>query len=290
MAASRLRRAFLPRDSGTALAWIARAVVVGTLALVAIDAAGVAGSASIDPNRPLPGDVTTLPQMPEGPGEVRIEPRPSDGDQARPFDPAERPRTRSGDAPELPEGLGPLPDPSNDAMAFSLAEGRSGTLYAVASGAFFGGTADAFERFDELNGRRIDVVVFDSPGGLVLEAIQLGRYLRERGIATLVPDEALCASACPLAYAGGVAREAGARAWIGVHRAYLDETQAAGDRQTGLGEGQQLAALCLEHLVDMGISAEAWIPALQTPWSQVYFFTGEELVKTKLATRLVEGT
>jgi len=282
-------RRLLPRDAATGVAWIARATVLTTFVLVGLDAVGFAGSAAIDPNRPLPGDVTTLPLMPDGPGEVRIEPRPSDGDQARPFDPAERPRTRSGSRPELPDGLGPLPAPSNDAMAFLLVEGNDGTTYAVASGTFAGGTADAFVRFDELNQRRIDVVVFDSPGGLVLEAIELGRYLRERGIATLVPDEALCASACPLAYAGGVEREAGPKAWIGVHRAYLDETQAAGDRQTGLGEGQQLAALCLGHLVEMGVSAEAWIPALETPWTRVYFFTGEELVKTGLATRLSES-
>ena len=102
-----------------------------------------------------------------------------------------------------------------DAMGFTLVEGPKGITYAIASGAFSHGTADAFERFDELNQRSIDVVVFDSPGGLILEAMQLGRYLRERGIATLVPDEALCASACPLAYAGGVAREAGQKAWIG---------------------------------------------------------------------------
>ncbi|HKY94433.1 MAG TPA: hypothetical protein VJL84_03965 [Kiloniellales bacterium] len=282
-------RRLLPRDSATGIAWIARATVLTTFVLIGLDAAGVAGSAAIDPNRPLPGDVTTLPQLPEGPGEVRIEPRPSDGDQARPFDPAERPRTRTGEPPELPGGLGPLPGPSNDAMGFTLVESPDGTTYAIASGTFSGGTADAFERFDELNQRAIDVVVFDSPGGLVLEAIELGRYLRERGIATLVPDEALCASACPLAYAGGVERAAGPRAWIGVHRAYLDETQAAGDRQTGLGEGQQLAALCLNHLVEMGISAEAWIPALETPWSQVYFFTAEQLLKTKLATKLTDS-
>ena len=101
---------------------------------------------------------------------MRIEPRPSDGDQARPFDPAERPRTRSGKAPELPDGLGPLPEPSNDAMGFTMVEGPKGVTYAIASGTFSGGTADAFERFDELNQRTIDVVVFDSPGGLVLEA------------------------------------------------------------------------------------------------------------------------
>jgi len=282
-------RRLLPRDSATGIAWIARATVVTTFVLVGLDAVGVAGSAAIDPNRPLPGDVTTLPQMPTGPGEVRIEPRPSNGDQARPFDPSERPRTRSGDPPQLPAGLGPLPAPSNDAMGFTLATAADGTIYAVASGTFAAGTADAFERFDELNQRAIDVVVFDSPGGLVLEAIQLGRYLRERGIATLVPDEALCASACPLAYAGGVEREAGPKAWIGVHRAYLDETQAAGDRQTGLGEGQQLAALCLNHLVEMGVGAEAWIPALETPWSQVYFYTADELIETGLATRLTDG-
>lgn len=276
-------RRLLPAP-GQGLPWLARATVVLTLTLVALDATGLGQPGAIDPNEPLPGDVTTLPVIPEGPTTWRVEPRPRPGDQRQPFEPGSRPRGREGAVPQLPEGLGPLPPHQGQAMAFTLVEAADGTVYAVASGVFAAGTAEAFRRFDEANERRIEVVVFDSPGGLVHEAIALGRHLRERGLAALVPEEGLCASACPLAFAGGRERIAHPAAWVGVHRAYLDPAASEGDRQTGIGEGQQLAALCLEYLAEMEIDPAAWIPALSTPWSQVYFYTREELLETRLAT------
>ena len=64
------------------------------------------------------------------------------------------------------------------------------------------------------------VVYFDSPGGHVVEAMALGRLLRERGFAASVgaraadgtrPRAGRCYSACPIAYAGGVSAIAGTR-------------------------------------------------------------------------------
>jgi len=72
------------------------------------------------------------------------------------------------------------------------------------------------------------VVYFDSPGGHVVEAMDLGRELRNRGFATSVgvrmngaaaPRAGRCYSACPIAYAGGVQRSLEPGSVLGTHRA-----------------------------------------------------------------------
>jgi hypothetical protein len=75
---------------------------------------------------------------------------------------------------------------------------------------------------------RSAVVYFDSPGGHVVEAMALGRLLRERRYVTSVgaraadaalPRPGRCYSACPIAYAGGVHRSLATGSVLGVHRA-----------------------------------------------------------------------
>ncbi len=274
-----------PRTEG--LQWLARATLIGTFLLVLLDALQLGQSgARLDPNAPLPDDVTTLPERTGGPVEPLTTRRPEDGGQVQPFSPETRPTTGIGE-PTLPDGLGPLPRPNGQAMAFRLVTAKNGTVYALATGEITHGTAEAFRRFDEVQGKTAQIVLLDSPGGLVQEAIALGRYIRERGLSTLVYKDGLCASACPLAYAGGVERLAAEQAWIGVHRAYVTE-RGTGDLLTGLGQGQQLAALCMEYLQQMGVGAEAWVHALATPWSEIYFYTPKQLLDYRLATRMVK--
>lgn len=266
--------------------WLARLTMIGTVLLVLADAWQLeAGAGAIDRDRPLPQDVTTLPERPDGPMEPRTTRRPENGGQLQPFSPDTRPSVDGGE-PSLPDDLGPLPRTDGTAMSFRLAEAENGTVYLLATGEFTYGTAEAFRRFREQQGTEATIVLFDSPGGLVQEALALGRYIRESGLSTLVYDDGLCASACPLAYAGGVERLASETAWIGVHRAYVTE-RGGGDLLTGLGQGQQIAALCMEYLVEMGIASEAWIHALATPWSEIYFFTPEQLGDYALVTRFV---
>jgi hypothetical protein len=71
-------------------------------------------------------------------------------------------------------------------------------------------------------------VVFDSPGGMLLESLALGRAIREAGLYTAIgrfdrasgefTTGAQCVSACAYAFLGGVQREVGAKARIGVHQ------------------------------------------------------------------------
>src|SRR5262249_54738805 len=54
--------------------------------------------------------------------------------------------------------------------------------------------------------RDIKTVVLDSPGGLVDDAIEIGRIIRQRRLNTTVPTSSSCVSACVLIWAAGVKR------------------------------------------------------------------------------------
>src|SRR5207244_4982800 len=95
-------------------------------------------------------------------------------------------------------------------------------------------------------------VWFQSPGGSVTDAIEIGRSIRKRGLNTAVPDKGYCASSCPLAFAGGVMRSAGGKSMIGVHQIYAE----FGGKVTwhdGISAAQQISAQCEDYLVKMGV-------------------------------------
>src|SRR5437879_3563961 len=62
------------------------------------------------------------------------------------------------------------------------------------------------------------VVLLDSTGGDVLEAIRIGAFLREEQAWTVVEKDASCASACVLILAAGVHRDVYGGARLGLHR------------------------------------------------------------------------
>jgi len=72
------------------------------------------------------------------------------------------------------------------------------------------------------------VVLFDSPGGSVPAAIQIGKAIRLEGFATVVPEGNTCVSACALAWLGGVVRYMGNSARVGFHAAYIN---TSGEKQ-----------------------------------------------------------
>ena len=63
------------------------------------------------------------------------------------------------------------------------------------------------------------VISLNSPGGNLVAGLAIGRLVRLRGFATAVPDRALCASACALAWLGGKTRYLGPHSALGFHGA-----------------------------------------------------------------------
>lgn len=155
------------------------------------------------------------------------------------------------------------------------------------------GSAARFAAEIEVRGEYVTRVALNSPGGSVQDALAMGALIRQRGFVTSVAAGALCASSCPLVFAGGAARQASGRAAIGVHQIYA--TIAPGELPSGLStagdamsDAQKTTALITRHLSAMGVDPALWLHALETPPDRLYYLSPEELQTLRLATQLAE--
>jgi len=94
------------------------------------------------------------------------------------------------------------------------------------------------------------IVVLNSPGGNLVAGLAIGRLVRLRAFATAVPDDAMCASACALAWLGGTTRYLGSRSALGFHAASVMHGRQA--VETGVGN-----ALIGSYLARLGLSERA---------------------------------
>ncbi|WP_428542069.1 hypothetical protein [Rhodopila sp.] len=87
------------------------------------------------------------------------------------------------------------------------------------SGEIAAGDADRFGALRP-DPRRQTGVLLASEGGAVTEALRIGEMIRASHFATLVPNDAICASACGLIWLAGTPRIAGPTSHVGCHAAY----------------------------------------------------------------------
>ena len=164
-------------------------------------------------------------------------------------------------------------------MTFTL--GSGGVL--AAEGSIEPGTAARFEAELEARGEYVKTVTLNSPGGALDDAILMAATLRKRGLSTEVADGALCASSCPLLFAGGVTRIAGPKSVIGVHQFYAAMASTTAPAQA-MSDAQATTARISRHLTGMGVDATLWLHALVTPPQALYYLSPEELAKYRLVT------
>jgi hypothetical protein len=156
------------------------------------------------------------------------------------------------------------------------------------------GSAARFVTEVAARGEYVKTVSFDSPGGSVIDAIAIGELIHERGFATSVAAGKICASSCPLAFAGGAERIATESSAIGVHQIYAAVNVAelpAGLRAAGeaMSDAQKTTAAITRHLTAMGVDAAVWLHALETPPDRLYYLSPAELTGYKLVTRMDPG-
>lgn len=80
-----------------------------------------------------------------------------------------------------------------------------------------------------------EAVYLDSPGGLILPALHMGETIRRGGLATMVPRNATCASACGDIWLAGLHRILPEGARVGFHGAYGNNAGTL--EMTGAGNG-----------------------------------------------------
>jgi len=239
-------------DDGELLRWSFRGLLIGAIGVLSLDLWDLAGEQMLADRQETPG--VTERVLPPA---VELD-APASPVDPRPYITAE------------PEVLG-------QTMAFSLEAG--GVMRAI--GTIEAGTAERFASEMEKRGEYIKVLALNSPGGVVEEAMAMARLVREHKLATRVDDGALCASSCPLLFAGGVERFAGAKAALGVHQVYAQDDPAI-RREQVMADTQATTAKIARHLQDMGVDPALWLHALDTPPRSLYYFSQEELGSYRL--------
>jgi hypothetical protein len=174
------------------------------------------------------------------------------------------------------------PEALRQPMHFELTPG--GVLRA--EGSIDLGAADRFAEEIAARGEYVKAVSLNSPGGSVDDALIMSKLIREKGLNTQVATRALCASSCPLIFAGGVARAAADNAILGVHQVFNAGENRPSPEQA-MSEAQATTARIARHLQEMGIGDGLWINALETPPDRLYYLTPEEMVEFKLTTEPV---
>lgn len=192
-------------------------------------------------------------------------------------------------SPEAPAGPEVTTDFERLKNPLTIALGSGGVLNVT--GTIDPGSAERFATEVEARGEYIKTVAFDSPGGSVNDAIAIGDLIHARGFATSVAAGALCASSCPLAFAGGIERHATPASAIGVHQIYAGaQTGAAGlginAGAEAMSSAQRTTAEITKHLSKMGVDPAIWIHALETPPASLYYLSPDELKSYRLVTTM----
>lgn len=204
------------------------------------------------------------------------------GDQVRRFDPQRL-------FPEQPaEPPVPLDDSVPPQLTFETVTIGDRQDVLLLTGSIAEGDARRF--MAELDGMQTPptAIALHSPGGLVDEALSIGRAIRDAELPVMVFAGASCFSACPYILAGGLEREVSIKGSVGVHQhyygknAYLPAFLAVSDVQAGQAE-------VMDYLNDMGIDPMLTAKALMTPPDDIYILMPQELTDFRLATTLLDA-
>lgn len=162
---------------------------------------------------------------------------------------------------------------STQAMDFDYVDG-SDFPWIYAHGQLEAGDAEEFfSLYHDADG--ISLVVLDSDGGAIFEAMSLGKHIRSLGFDTLVPSGGRCLSACFFAMMAGNTRFVSPEGFLGVH-----QFNATYDNQSSeqiQSKTQTVTSALIEYVTDMGFDPTVLLRALVTPRDEIYIFSSNEL-------------
>lgn len=143
------------------------------------------------------------------------------------------------------------------------------------------GSADLFGEEIARIGEYVTRVRLDSPGGSVHDALAIGQSVRDRGFETVVEKGALCASSCPLIFAGGVQRLAETGATLGVHQVFAPGNDER-DTASAIASAQTTTARIQRYLESMDVDPALWTLAMETPPNRLHYLTPDEMRALRL--------
>ena len=106
-------------------------------------------------------------------------------------------------------------------------------------------------------------------GGNLLAGLGIGRAIRLKEFTTIVPKNSVCASACGLAWLGGIERLVDEGAHVGFHAAYI--TDKGESKETGMGN-----ALAGAYLNQLGLTQSAIAYVTEAAPQNMKWLTAED--------------
>jgi hypothetical protein len=257
--------------------WIPKFNPKSGLRLILLLQLGLAGILILsDASSSFPAILRPPVELPTGPV--------SPGDQRREYR-IDRPNPRLL-TPARPSEL-PLPELFSDRLQFTEANVPGIGDVILVSGRIGVGDSERFTSFLEGMPARPQMVALHSPGGIVQEALKIGRRIRNEGLTSGVLSGAYCMSSCPYLLAGGLERTVSLNAIVGVHQHYYEQPKllpvvfAVEQIQSAQGE-------TMEFLIEMGVDPSLMVYSLKTPPEQIYALVKSELAETRIATNIIE--
>jgi hypothetical protein len=181
--------------------------------------------------------------------------------------------------------LAGLSSPASAHLSFSI-EGDPGSRYIVVSGEFeYGDSLFDLSRLAPQASARM--VTFDSPGGNLSKAMELGRLILQLGLSTAQIRFTECASACAFAFLGGVTRLAEPGS-IGVHKASFGD-DAGSDVGGAVRSIQDMTAIEIAYLEEMGVDPGLLELALSYDADDIRYLSGSEMAHYHVTTSSLDA-
>jgi hypothetical protein len=120
----------------------------------------------------------------------------------------------------------------------------------LAQGTFERG--DIIEFTSQVLHNDIETIMLDSGGGNLVSSIEIGYFIREQNINTLVPSQGSCYSACTYAFMGGIFRSIDDNAPFAMHRPYFGN-EVVGEYTDGYNSGIITSVMIVTYLIEMGL-------------------------------------
>lgn len=199
--------------------------------------------------------------------------------------------------PMLLAALLALIAPHAEAIEISMERGNA-TSKILVTGPIEHGDAERFKAYWEQNAYDSwnFIVSLDSPGGNLLDGLEIGRFLRKVGANTEVQrypppvpgryaeglPGAECYSACALAFMGGVERDIPEGGTIGFHQFYGGGSSA----NESMELAQHISALIAGYLRDMGAKPELFELMSGTSPDKMFVPTRDEIAALNIVPQL----
>lgn len=166
-------------------------------------------------------------------------------------------------------------------LTYSAQSTDDGVRFVVVSGSFsYDDDLGEFSRV--VRAHDPSLVTFDSPGGNVAKAMELGRLIRSYQLGTVQFRGSECSSACSLAFLGGIRRYADAGS-IGVHKAsYRDSSRLS--TEEAVSHVQALTAEVIMYMSEMGVDPALLQLSLQYDSDDIRYLSRSEMEKFRVVT------